>query len=167
MSRSHSFGFSLPEALLGVVVAGIASTVALTTYFNLRRDAQLRQAALELTSYLDRSKARSRGSENSCQLSIAPSSAAIGPTATPNNSCANQPTVNLNDEAGASGITASGDTAFSFTPRGFVTTPTVTYLNIPNSSIQACVMVNSPVGLIRRGFRPAASSGACDYVNWY
>jgi prepilin-type N-terminal cleavage/methylation domain-containing protein len=166
MSRSPSSGFSLLELLVGVVVIGIATTVALTSYVNLRRDAQLRQAALELTGYLDRAKASARGSSSSCQLSMAPSTAAIGPSAYPG-SCATQPTVNLNDEAGATGITASGTTSFSFTPRGFVTTPTVTYLSIPNSSIQACVMVNSPVGLIRKGFRPAASTGACNYVDWY
>jgi prepilin-type N-terminal cleavage/methylation domain-containing protein len=163
---SRSSGFSLVELLMALVVVGIASSFALTTYVNQRRDSQLRQAALELAGYLDRAKASARGAGNACQLSITTTTAVIAPSGTPG-SCASQPSVNLNHEAGASGITASGDTLFTFTPRGFVSAQTITYLSIPNSPIQACVRVSSPVGLIRKGFRPATSTGACNYVDWY
>ena len=100
-----------------MVVVGIASSVALTTYVNQRRDAQLRQAALELAGYLDRAKASARGAGTACQLSITTTTAVIAPSGTPG-SCSNQPSVNLNHEAGASGITASGDTLFTLHPAG-------------------------------------------------
>jgi Tfp pilus assembly protein FimT len=166
-TRTPSAGFTLPEALMGMVVAGIAMAVMITSYMNQRRDAQLRQAAVELAGYLDTAKGAARGSEDPCVLTIATATAVIGPSTPGPNACASRPSMNLNHEAGADGITASGSTLITFTARGFVSAQTVTYLSMPNSSIQACVLVNSPVGLIRKGYRPATSTGDCDYVGWY
>jgi prepilin-type N-terminal cleavage/methylation domain-containing protein len=164
---SPSAGFSLPELLVGVAVAGIATTVMLTSYVNQRRDAQLRQAALELAGYLETAKGTARGAKDPCQLTIVSATAVIGPSTTSPNSCAGRPSMNLNQEAGADGITASGSILITFTARAFVSSQTITYLSMPNSSFQACVLVNSPVGLIRKGYRPATSSGDCNYVGWY
>lgn len=166
MTRSSSSpGFTILEMLITATVMAIASSVALTTLANARRDSQLRHAAVELAGYLDVAKTKAKSSSSACELSITASTATISPGASAG-SCASQPTVNLNDEVGATGITASGSTAISFTSRGFAPTETITYLSIPNSPIQACVRVNSPVGLVRKGFRNS-NSGACNYVDWY
>jgi prepilin-type N-terminal cleavage/methylation domain-containing protein len=166
-TRSPGTGFTLPELLVGVAVAAIAMTVMLTSYVNQRRDAQLRNAAVELAGYLDTAKGTARGAKDPCRLTIATATAVVGPSTTSPNSCAGRPSMNLNQEAGTDGITASGAPEITFTARGFVSAQTVFYLSMPNSSIQACVLVNSPVGLIRKGYRPATSTGECDYVGWY
>jgi prepilin-type N-terminal cleavage/methylation domain-containing protein len=159
-------GFTLLELLITVAVIGIASSITLITFLNFRRDSQLRHAAVALAGYLDVAKTVAKGAAAACQLSITATPATVAPGTTPG-SCASQPSLNLNDEAGATGITASGSTLITFTSRGFVSTETITYLTIPNSSIQACVRVNSPAGLIHKGFRQSSSTGACNYVDWY
>ena len=88
--RPRHGGFSLPELMIAIVIAGILATITVGGLLVNTRVWGLRSAARELAGYLEEAQAIAAGSTDLCQLRITGSGNAmqIGPHNPANNSCA-------------------------------------------------------------------------------
>lgn len=157
--------FTLVELLVIVSILGIAAVLSLLALRQSRGDAALRQAAVELSGYLQSARSQSATATSSCQLSLS-AGLVLGPSAGASNSCAGLASVDLRAVSGLAGLTASGDTSYTFLARGLTAAAFTTVLQDASSSRQACVHVSTPAGLVKRGSR-ASSAASCDYVSGY
>lgn len=158
-------GFTLVELLVVVSVLGIASVIGLTALRQSQASASLRQAAVELTGYLQSARQRTSTATSSCVLSIS-SSLVVAPTSVSPNSCSDTPSLDLRSVSALSALSVSGDTAITFLARGLSSAETTTILSDQALTQQACVLVSTPAGIVKRGRRPTPSS-SCDYVSGY
>ena len=156
-------GFTLVELLVVVSVIGIGSLLSLVALRRSHGSAALRQAAIELSGYLQSARNQSSTATSSCVLGLN-ASLVLGPTATSPNSCSALPNLDLRGVTGLSSLAASGDTTVTFLARGLSSASTTTILSDPSVSQQACVFVSTPAALIKRGSRSGAGSN-CDYVS--
>jgi len=176
----HGRAFTLVELMVIVAVIGIVSGVAYTTMAAFLQEQKLRQASLELASYLQSARARAQREGGTCELAFSGASLTlIGPTATSGNVCNTpplQPSLNLATVPGVSGLTMSGSgstTAITLTRLGTLASkslsgptvpamPRMIYLSAPGTTQQRCLFLDL-VG-IRTGWR-TGNSGACTYTS--
>ncbi len=176
--HSHGRAFTLVELMVIVAVIGLVSGAAFTTMAAFLQEQKLRQASLELASYLQSARARAQREGGICELAFSGASLTlIGPTAGGTNVCNDpplQPSLNLATVSGVSGLTVSFsglNNAITLTRLGTLASqslsgvtvqamPRMIYLSASGTSQQRCVFLDL-VG-IRTGWR-TGSSGACTY----
>lgn len=175
-------GFSLPELLVAMAIAGILSGIGFALYQRQWQGERTKAAARELAARLDELRRRAQQKAGACHVAIDPATATIAPATTNTSACGDFGALNLRSavQAGsdlqvciqaldstAACSTATAGTTLVFTPRGTATTwPASTgvllRLHRPGDSTDRCIAVVAPLGLIRNGRAPAAG-GSCDY----
>jgi type IV fimbrial biogenesis protein FimT len=178
----HGRAFTLVELMVIVAVIGLVSGAAFTTMAAFLQEQKLRQASLELASYLQSARARAQREGGICELAFSGASLTlIGPTAASGNVCNTpplQPSLNLATVSGVSGLTVSGagsTTAITLTRLGTLASqsisgvrvsamPRMIYLSASGTSQQRCVFL---VGVgIRTGWRvPVKPTDKCTYTS--
>ena len=170
--------FTLVELMVIVAVIGLVSGAAFTTMAAFLQEQKLRQASLELASYLQSARARAQREGKTCELAFSGASLTlIGPTAASGNVCNTlplQPSLNLATVSGVSGLTVSFsglNNAITLTRLGTLASaslsgvtvqamPRIIFLSASGTTQQRCVFLDL-VG-IRTGWR-TGNSGACTY----
>lgn len=169
-------GFTLVELMVIVAVIGIASALTFTSMARFLQDQRLRQASLELASYLQSARARAQREGGICQLTL--SGTSLAPSSVANNRCAATTTsealaaLDLAAVSGANGLAISGSIAdpITFTPMGVLASPNLSsstllrilYLSANGTTLQRCVFLD--LLSIRVGWRNT-NSGVCSYAN--
>lgn len=170
-------GFSLPELLVAMAIAGILSGIGFALYQRQWQGERTKAAARELAARLDELRRRAQQKAGACHVAIDPATATIAPATTNTSACGDFGALNLRSavQAGsdlqvciqaldstAACSTATAGTTLVFTPRGTATTPALLRLHRPGDSTDRCIAVVAPLGLIRSGRAPAAG-GSCNY----
>ena len=183
--RRSVAGFSLVELLITISILSIISALAVNSIFSFLEQQRLRQAAIELISYLHTARARamreSSLSGRPCEVQLTASTTELAPTSSTRNTCNDVPglsTLNLQastrvQDLSISSSLGSQDTyLMTFTRFGTlaaenisnttaVSYPLVLYLSGSATTVQRCVWLDT--GLIRSGWRNPPASPNCTY----
>jgi|TARA_Y100000589_G_scaffold127928_1_gene121867 prepilin-type N-terminal cleavage/methylation domain-containing protein len=170
-------GFTIVELILVVSVLGILSTIAINNFNRQLQSARLKQATQAFTNFAKVSKSISLSSASPCVLMVSHEEAQI--TISNPNECTKRDTLNLIDDSNnlqnlaicgtndtsninmlcdeendGSDIDMNGNpessTSIEFTPKGTVSKGGLVKLYSPDIKQGYCVIVTSPVGLIRK-----------------
>ena len=189
LSPPSGRGFSLVELMITVTIIGLFSAIVMGSMAETRRRATTRLAALELVGLFDSVRRAAMASNINCSISFSnPSSFSVKETDELNTS----PTAGHEGDLCARGF-AGGMAHLDLGPSSSSTlhivapTPTtalifnhigtvvnaetqIYYLSLPDSSLERCVAVTAPVGLVRLGqrvFAGPSNAASCDYVAGY
>lgn len=160
-------GFSLPELMLIVAIAGILAGLAIPNFTRNWQDERLNSASKQTIAWLDdlRRKAIQQSSPCSVEINSNP------PLLT--GSCQNAPdqisTLNLGAEiANMDQLTftlaSNSPSTWIFTPRGTTTTDAELRMTLVGTDLGRCIRLLEPLGLLRSG---KLRSGTCVYTTSY
>jgi prepilin-type N-terminal cleavage/methylation domain-containing protein len=171
-------GFSLPELLVAMAIAGILSGIGYALFQRQWQGERTKAAARELAARLDELRRRSQQKAGACHLNLDPATASLSPAASNTTACGDFGRLDLRAavQAGSDLVlcvqdldstaacsTATAGTTLVFTPRGTATTSALLRLHRPGDNSDRCVAVVAPLGLIRSG-RASAAGGSCDFT---
>ncbi len=146
------------------------------------QEQRLRQAAIELVSYLQTARARAMREADdvgqACELELKLSQNVVEPTKQTNNVCHNTPaldSIDLKLLSGIKDLSISGDAEqifFTFTRQGFLASsnlssssvlmlPRIIYLSTSSSQMQRCVLLD--LASIRMGYRSSTAQKYCTF----
>ena len=182
-NRPSSSGFTLLEILIILVILAIVSSVSYRSFTIFLQEQRLRQAAIELVSYLQTARARAMReadvSGQACELELQPSLNVVGPTMQTENVCNKTPaleSIDLKLLSGIKDLSISGETGniyyFTYTRQGLLASsnlststalvlPRIIYLSTGSSQMQRCVLVD--LASIRMGYRNSTAQQYCIY----
>lgn len=180
-NRFSCSGFTLLEILVILVILAIVSSVSYRSFVSFMQEQRLRQAAIELVSYLQTARARAMREADdvgqACELQLQPSLNLVEPTTHTENVCHNTPaleSIDLKLLSGIKDLSISGETGdsyyFTFTRQGFLassnlststflTLPRIIYLSTSSSQMQRCVLLD--LASIRMGYRNSTTQKHC------
>ncbi len=171
-------GFSLPELLVAMAIAGILSGIGFALYQRQWQSERTQAAGRELAARLDELRRRAQQKAGACHVAIDPAATTLGPAAANTSACSDFGSLNLRAvvqgatdlvlcvqalDSTAACSTATAGTTLVFTPRGTATTSALLRLHRPGDSRDRCVAIVAPLGLIRSG-RASAAGGSCDFT---
>ena len=177
LCNSADAGITLVELMATMVVAGILSGIAFSSFVQPWQRQRIDSAAKELTAWLEERRIQAIQTSSNCIISINASQAQLA--AASDNSCGefglldlrnsttNSQSLKLKSKDGTNDVDE-----LLFTPRGTSTprgtrSPRPTHdellLSIEGESRERCIQVTYPLGLIRLG-RRFSDSDACDYT---
>lgn len=183
--RPGHAGFTVVELLITVSILAIVSALAFNSIYSFLETQRLRQAAIELISYLHTARARamreSSLSGRPCEVQLTASTTEIAPTNLSRNTCNDAPGLPSHNLRAASRVDGMSITSslgsqatylFTFTRFGTlanenisstdaVNYPIVLYLGATATSVQRCVWIDT--GLIRSGWRNPPATPNCTY----
>ena len=171
---SADAGITLVELMATIVVAGILSGIAFSSFVQPWQRQRIDSAAKELTAWLEERRIQAIQTSSNCIISINASQAQLA--AASDNSCGQFGLLDLRNSTTNSQnlkLESTDDVdELLFTPRGTSTprgtrSPRPTHdellLSIEGESRERCIQVTYPLGLIRLG-RRFSDSDACDYT---
>jgi len=178
-------GFGLVETLVSLSVMAIVSSIAISSVINLLEQQRLRQAAIELISYLHTARGRAMREANlagrPCEILLVSTNTELIPSNSTSNSCNDTPglaALNLRASSQVQGLTITSNLGnltnyvLTFTRFGTLAAETISgtpanpyplifYLGSSRTSMQRCVWVDA--ALIRSGWRNSPSATRCTY----
>ena len=178
-------GFSLVELMITAAIIGLFSAIVVGSMAETRRRATTRLAAQELVGLFDSVRRAAMASNIQCSINFSdPTSFSVtetdssSPTAGHGGDlCARafaggRASLDLGPSSSSSLHIVAPATALIFNHIGTVVNAEtqIYYLSLPDSSLERCVAVTAPVGLVRLGQRLSAgdtNAAACDYVAGY
>lgn len=170
-------GFSLPELLVAMAIAGILSGIGFALFQRQWQSERTKAAGRELAARLDELRRRAQQKAGACHVAIDAAATTLGPAASNTSACGDFGVLNLRAavqagddlvlciqalDSSAACTTATSGSTLVFTPRGTATTAALLRLHRAGDSHDRCVAVVAPLGLIRSG-RAAADGGSCTY----
>ena len=182
-------GFTIIELMLAIVILGILSTFAINSFNRQIQSAHLKRATQEFASFVKVSKTMSLSSASPCVVIINHENARI--TTSNPNECAKKGTLNLSNNSNdlqnlvicgttntsninmlcdedndGSDLDVNGkpktSTHIKFTSKGTVPKGALVKLYLPNIKQGHCIIVTTPVGLIRN---TRMSKSSCNFTD--
>ena len=174
LCNSADAGITLVELMATMVVAGILSGIAFSSFVQPWQRQRLDSAAKELTAWLEERRIQAIQTSSNCIIDIDTANAQLEEAS--DNGCGDFGGLDLRNSATNSQnlkLESTDDVdELLFTPRG-TSTPRGTrsprpnhdelLLSIEGESRERCIQVTYPLGLIRLG-RRFSDSDACDYT---
>ena len=187
LSPPSGRGFSLVELMITVTIIGLFSAIVMGSMAETRRRATTRLAAQELVGLFDSVRRAAMASNINCSISFSnPSSFSVKETDEWNTSptaghegdlCARafaggRASLDLGPSSSSPLHVVAPATALIFSHIGAVVNSAtqIYYLSLPDSSLERCVAVTAPVGLVRlgqRNFAGPSNADPCNYVAGY
>jgi prepilin-type N-terminal cleavage/methylation domain-containing protein len=178
-------GFSVVEMLITISILSVISAISFNSIFSFLEQQRLRQAAIELISYLHTARARamreSSLSGRPCEVQFTAFTTDLAPTNATRNTCNDVPglsTLNLQASSNVRNLSVSSNQGsqeaylLTFTRFGTLASenisstaavnyPLVLYLSGSATTVQRCIWIDT--GLIRSGWRNPPASPNCTY----
>ena len=166
--NSADAGITLVELMATMVVAGILSGIAFSSFVQPWQRQRLDSAAKELTAWLEERRIQAIQTSSNCIIDIDTVNAQLEEAS--DNGCGDFGELDLrsttSNSQGINLISNNNVSQVLFTPRGTSTTAAELSLSLSGASRQRCVGITSPLGLIRLGRRSDADAN-CNYTTAY
>jgi prepilin-type N-terminal cleavage/methylation domain-containing protein len=183
--QTRAQGFTLVEGLITIAVLAIISAIASRSIFIFLEEQRLRQATIEMVSYLQTARARaireSSVSGRACEIQLNLAQAELSASNALGNVCNDPPglsSLGLRDSSSARDLSVSSNGVntgiyyFTFTRHGTLASsnlsssspvefPRVFYLSGSATEMQRCVWVD--LAMIRSGWRSSPTVAGCTY----
>lgn len=153
-------GFTLLETVTVVAMIGIVSAIAAPSFLSMYSRSKINSATAEVQGVLQEAQRQSIRTSKSCTVSV-------GTTSVTGN-CLVSGNLSLN------GVTADSSlSSFQFNHKGLVldssaqpfTNPLTLVITANNSNLKRCLILTSPLGLIRTGTYSNSASGTPSATN--
>lgn len=166
-ARQPGTGFSLPELMVIVAIAGILAGLAIPNFTRNWQDERLNSASKQTIAWLDDLRRKAIQQSSPCSVEISGNPALL------TGSCQNLPdqtsTLDLRAEIAnmdqlTFNLTSNSPSTWIFTPRGTTTTDAELRMTLEGSGLGRCIRLLGPLGLLRSG---KLRSGTCIYTTSY
>lgn len=160
-------GFSLPELMVIVAIAGILTGLSIPNFMRSWQDERLNSASKQALAWLDDLRRKAIQQSSPCRVQISSNPAQLS------GSCDNAPDLNLtlnltseipNTDQLSITLMNNSPATWVFTPRGTTTTDAELRMSLPGSDLGRCIRLLGPLGLLRSG---KLRSNTCVYNTSY
>ena len=190
MSRSSTLetGFTLTELMVTMVIVGIVAGISIVSFSYRWNQERLLSTSRVLHSWLDEKRRIAIQKSGTCELSIDTSTATLStgsefiflPSGMTANACKDQAALELrstltNGQQLELSVKPSTTQSILFSFRGLSSTQTSDNtpasntelrIKLPGTSIQRCVKIMNPIGIIRNGVAESSDT-ECRYSNTF
>lgn len=147
-ARNNSQGFTLIETMIIVVIIGILSAIAGPSFLGMLNRNKVNSALSEIQGALQQAQREAMRKSISCKINLDSNSVTNDPINSSNCLVTGNRTFNSNI------VIATNQTSFTFSYRGTITLPdagTIVLSSKDNPSVKKCLVISSPLGIIRTG----------------
>lgn len=156
-------GFSILEMLTVLIIVGILSTLAAPSFLGWIQRQQIEEATTDIEGALKEAQRQAIANSQTCSIDLNVTDQAGYPKITSSSSNNIDNCLFTGDRTLENVELASSATSLSFDYKGEVATGvtiTLTHQGRNNPKLQRCLVVSSPLGLIRKGRNP--NNGVCE-----
>lgn len=147
--REIEGGFTLIEMLVGIVMAGILAAIMAPSFVGMYARSRVNQSVLSVQGALLEGQRQAMRTSTPCNLTLNTTSSAVTGSCLATSS---RPLNRVAMRASATAMRFDIKGAVAHTDGSAMSQPVTVVISAPNTSLQRCLVMSVPLGLIRTGF---------------